>query len=245
MPNPGAETETENSFENNTETLSGKFSKAIGSINYGTKYVGSVLVHFGQEYNQGLFGLVVALVTFGIERLLDDQVFSCPRRQHDVYASTFLFVPGLVLLMVNLITVPAAGKFHIWTICERCFVKNYRQRGDCLTGLSSAICVGFVAPTVWFFLALLNGQHLVCWELGFQLGTNITKKYLRRRDINMTVTDYTDKVHDVKAKSQFIGAIVFGMVVFILVAVIVFKRSFIKPFDVNEKVSGMPANNEI
>ena len=60
-----------------------------------------------------------------------------------------------------------------------------------------------------------------------------------------TVTDYTDKVHDVKAKSQFIGSIVFGMVVLILVAVIVFKRSFIKPFDVNEKLPGMPTNNEI
>ena len=55
MPNPGAETETKILIENNTETLSGKFSKAIGSTKNGTKYVGSVLVHFGQEYNQGLF----------------------------------------------------------------------------------------------------------------------------------------------------------------------------------------------
>ena len=75
MPNPGAEPETKNIIENNTETSSGKFSKAVGSIKNGTKYIGSVLVHFGQEYNQGLFGLVVALITSGIERLLDDHVF--------------------------------------------------------------------------------------------------------------------------------------------------------------------------
>lgn len=131
---------------------------------------------FVKIYNEGLFALVVALLTFGLERLLDEELFSCPRRGYQAYAIAFFVCPIIMLTLLNLLTLPGEGGVRIWTLCERCWVKPYHRRGDFVVGFLTSFFVGLVAPSAWAFLALLDAQHLVCWELGYGFGDNITDR---------------------------------------------------------------------
>lgn len=201
--------------------------------------VGQSLYSFGEEYGDGLFGLVTALITFGLEQLLDRDVFECPKTGYEAYGVAFFAVPAVAFLFLNLLTVPAVGGVRIWSLCERCMVPAYRRYGDLFSGFLSALCVGLVAPIVWIFLALLNGQHLVCWELGYQLGDEINDEYLRAHDLkHLNVSDFERMVDDAKAKSQMSGAIVLGMAVFFLGSVILLRRSCLKPYDPKQMFPG-------
>ena len=132
---------------------------------------------FIKDYNEGLFAIVVALLTFGLERLLDKETFSCPRTGYYGYGVAFFVCPILMLTLLNWLTMPAEGGHYIWTIFERCWIPAYHRRGDLFSGFLSAVSVGLIAPTAWIFLALLNAQHLVCWELGYQFDDNVTTRY--------------------------------------------------------------------
>ena len=128
---------------------------------------------FVKDYNEGLFSLVWALITFGLERLLDKETFNCPKTGYQGYGIAFFVCPIVMLTLLNWLTMPAEGGHYVWSLFKRCWVPAYHRRGD-FAGFLSAITVGMVAPTAWIFLALLDAQHLVCWELGYQFNDNVT-----------------------------------------------------------------------
>ena len=191
-----------------------------------------------KKYNQGLFGLVVGLTTFALEMLLDEEVFNCPQSGFRMYGIAFFTVPAILLLFLNILTVPASGNIHIWTLCESCCVKAYRRSGDVISGCFSACAVGLIAPTAWVFLSFLHSRHLVCWELGYQFGDNITKEYISIRGFSYSVPVYEYKVQHAKGRSQAIGVIVIGIAVLFMTMFIIARRSFLKPYDAMERLPG-------
>ena len=194
---------------------------------------------FSKRNNEGLFGLVVALMTFGLERLLNEEIFKCPKSGYKMYGIAFFVVPGIILLLINLLTVPASGNVRIWTLCESCLVGAYYRYGDFTSGFLSALCVGFVAPSAWVFLALFNGRHLVCWELGYQLNDKISAAYLHERGLqHLNVSEYKQMVYDAKSKSQACGAIFLAIAVVCLGLFIILRRSMLKPFDSKQRLPG-------
>ena len=129
-----------------------------------------------KSYKEGLFGLVWALITLGLERILDKDAFDCPKTGYQGYGVAFFVSPILILTLLSWLTMPTAGGEYLWTLCRRCMIPAYHRRGDVFGGLFSAVSVGLVAPAAWVFLALLDGEHLVCWELGYQIGDNVTDR---------------------------------------------------------------------
>lgn len=132
--------------------------------------------NFIKEYDEGLFALVWALITFGLERLLDKEAFNCPRTGYQGYGIAFFVSPIVMLTLLNWLSMPAEGGHYVWSLFKRCWIPAYHRRGEFLVGFLSAFSVGLVAPSAWVFLALLDAQHLVCWELGYQFGDNVTER---------------------------------------------------------------------
>jgi hypothetical protein len=153
-------------------TMSAAVTQKITKHNFVTTFKDYV-DKFVKDYNEGLFAFVWALLTFGLERLLDKETFSCPRTGYQAYGIAFFVCPIIMLTLLNWLSMPAEGGYYIWSIFKRCWVPAYHRRGDFFAGFLSAIS-GLVAPAAWIFLALLDAQHLVCWELGYQFGDNVT-----------------------------------------------------------------------
>ena len=70
--------------------------------------------------------LVVAMTMVGLELLLNAKVFDCPLKNHVCYGLMFLVGPPCIIFVVNLLIVG-----RIWTLSNRCCVKEYRRKGEC------------------------------------------------------------------------------------------------------------------
>ena len=203
-----------------------------------TKYFGFV-GKVATKHNKGLFGLVIGLVTLGLEKLMNDEVFHCPQTRYRMYGISFFTVTAILLLFLNLLTMPVSGNIRIWTLCESCYVSAYRRYGDVISGCFTACIVGLVAPTAWVFLSFLNARDLVCWELGYNFGDKITLEYVRIRGFhNMSVLTYERQVQRAKAKSQALGVIVLGAALLFMTIFVIARRSCLKPYNARERLPG-------
>ena len=97
-----------------------------------------------------------------------------------------------------------------------------------------------VAPTAWAFLALLDAQHLVCCEFGYQFNDNVTDSYLDERGFgSLTVQSYNDKISEAKARSHTAAVIFLGCAVLLFCFFIILRRSCLKPFDPDHRLPGL------
>mgnify|MGYP002803932638 CR=1 FL=1 len=92
---------------------------------------------FVKDYNEGLFALVWALITFGLERLLDKETFNCPKTGYQGYGIAFFVCPIVMLTLLNWLTMPAEGGYLSGrylrdvgsppTIAEEIFLQGFFQ----------------------------------------------------------------------------------------------------------------------
>ena len=72
-----------------------------------------------------LRNLIVAVSTYGLERLLNTKAFNCPEENYKQYGYAFLFAPVVILFCLNLLVIG-----EIWKLSSRMCIRRYRRRGD-------------------------------------------------------------------------------------------------------------------
>lgn len=163
-----------------------------------------------------LRNLVVAAATYGLERLLNSQVFHCPENSYRQYGFVFLFGPVIILFCTNLLVIG-----DIWKLSSRMYVKRYRRRGDCIARVLPSLLKACVGPAVWLIAAFLEEDYYLCAKLGpdpqSQTGANEQEMFERKQ-----------KVEKCKGESQIWAWIVLVALVIMGSAVIVWKYCYLK-----------------
>lgn len=108
-----------------------------------------------------LRNLVIGASTYGLERLLNAEVFHCPQKNFQQYGLTFLLAPAIVLFFVNVLVIG-----EVWKLSARIYIKRYERRGDCCTRTSLSLVKACVGPVVWLIVAFLEEDYYVCAKLG-------------------------------------------------------------------------------
>lgn len=163
-----------------------------------------------------LRNLVVAAATYGLERLLNSQVFHCPENSYRQYGFVFLFGPVIILFCTNLLVIG-----DIWKLSSRMYVKRYRRRGDCIARVLPSLLKACVGPAVWLIAAFLEEDYYLCAKLGPvpQSKTGATEQEMFERK---------QKVEKCKGESQIWAWIVLVALVILGSAVIVWKYCYLK-----------------
>lgn len=163
-----------------------------------------------------LRNLVVAAATYGLERLLNSQVFNCPENSYQQYGFAFLFGPVVILFCTNLLVIG-----EIWRLSSRMYVKRYRRRGDCIARVLPSLLKACVGPAVWLIVAFLEEDYYLCAKLGpvprNQNGENEQEIFERKQ-----------KVEECKGESQMWAWSVLVALVILGTAVIVWKYCYLK-----------------
>jgi len=163
-----------------------------------------------------LRNLVVAAATYGLERLLNSQVFHCPENSYQQYGFAFLFGPVVILFCTNLLVIG-----EIWKLSSRMYVKRYRRRGDCIARVLPSLLKACVGPAVWLIAAFLEEDYYICAKLGpaprSQNGENEQELFERKL-----------KVERCKGESQIWAWSVLVALVILGTAVIVWKYCYLK-----------------
>ena len=163
-----------------------------------------------------LRNLVVAAATYGLERLLNSQVFDCPENSYQQYGFAFLFGPVIILFCTNLLVIG-----EIWRLSSRMYVKRYRRRGDCIARVLPSLLKACVGPAVWLIAAFLEEDYYLCAKLGpvprSQNGENEQEIFERKQ-----------KVEECKGESKIWAWSVLVALVILGTAVIVLKYCYLK-----------------
>ena len=163
-----------------------------------------------------LRNLVVAAATYGLERLLNSQVFNCPENSYQQYGFAFLFGPVIILFCTNLLVIG-----EIWRLSSRMYVKRYRRRGDCIGRVLPSLLKACVGPAVWLIAAFVEEDYYLCAKLGpvprNQNGEN-EQEILERKQ----------KVDEYNSESQIWAWKVLVVLVILGTAVIVWKYCYLK-----------------
>ena len=163
-----------------------------------------------------LRNLVVGAATYGLERLLNSQVFHCPENSYQQYGFAFLFGPVVILFCTNLLVIG-----EIWKLSSRMYVKRYRRRGDCIARVLPSLLKACVGPAVWLIAAFLEEDYYLCAKLGpvprSQTGANEQEIFGRKQ-----------KVEECKGESQLWAWSVLVALVILGTAVIVWKFCYLK-----------------
>ncbi|XP_068696600.1 uncharacterized protein [Montipora foliosa] len=154
-----------------------------------------------------LRNVVVAASTYGLERLLNAEVFHCPEKNFHQYGFTFLLAPLVVLFCVNLLVIG-----EIWNLSSRIYIKRYRRRGDCFTRVLLSLLKACVAPAVWLIVAFLDEDYYVCAKLG----------PLRNRGTS------AQRVAEYRSQSQIYAWMVLISIVLIGSVFVVWKNCYLK-----------------
>ena len=169
-----------------------------------------------QNNSIALRNLVVAGATFGLERLLNAEVFSCPVSGHEQYGFAYLFAPVFILFCANVIVIG-----EVWALSSRMYVKRYRRRGDCVARVLPSLFKACVGPAVWLVVSLQNGDYYVCATVGpFPAPSNLTSA--------QEIQDTKSKVEKSKSESLVLSWVFLVITVFIGTAMIVWKHCFLK-----------------
>ena len=169
-----------------------------------------------QNNSVTLRNLVVAAATYGLERLLNSQVFHCPENSYQQYGFAFLFGPVIILFCTNLLVIG-----EIWKLSSRIYVKRYRRRGDCVARVLPSLLKACVGPAVWLIAAFLEEDYYLCAKLGpvlrSQNGENEQEIFERKL-----------KVEECKGESQIWAWSVLVALVILGTAMIVWKYCYLK-----------------
>ncbi|CAH3019431.1 unnamed protein product, partial [Porites evermanni] len=108
-----------------------------------------------------LRNLIVAVSTYGLERLLNAKAFNCPEENYKQYGYVFLFAPVVILFCLNLLVIG-----EIWKLSSRMCIKRYRRRGDRVARVLPSLLKACVGPAVWLIVAFLEEDYYLCAKLG-------------------------------------------------------------------------------
>lgn len=172
---------------------------------------------FIQNNSITLRNLVVAAATYGLERLLNAQVFHCPENSYRQYGFAFLFGPVIILFCTNLLVIG-----EIWKLSSRMYVKRYRRRGDCIARVLPSMLKACVGPAVWLIAAFIEEDYYLCAKLGpvprsSQNGAN-----------ELAIFERKQKVEECKGQSHIWAWSVLVALVILGTAVIVWKYCYLK-----------------
>lgn len=163
-----------------------------------------------------LRNVVVAAATYGLERLLNAQVFNCPENSYRQYGFAFLFAPVVILFCTNLLVIG-----EIWQLSSRMYVKRYRRRGDCVARVLPSLLKACVGPAVWLIAAFLEEDYYLCAKLGpFHQKSNETSAH--------DIAERKKKVEECKSQSHIWAWSVLVALVILGTAVIVWKYCYLK-----------------
>lgn len=163
-----------------------------------------------------LRNVVVAAATYGLERLLNIQVFNCPESNNRLYGFAFLFAPVVILFCTNLLVIG-----EIWKLSSRMYVKRYRRRGDCIARVLPSLLKACVGPAVWLIAAFLEEDYYLCAKLG--------PFYQREGETGeQEVFERKKKIEECKSQSHILAWSVLVALVILGTAVIVWKYCYHK-----------------
>ena len=114
-----------------------------------------------QDNSITLRNLIVAVSTYGLERLLKAKSFSCPEENYKQYGYAFLFAPVVILFCLNLLVIG-----EIWKLSSRMCIKRYRRRGDRVARVLPSLLKACVGPAVWLIVAFQEEDYYLCAKLG-------------------------------------------------------------------------------
>lgn len=114
-----------------------------------------------QDNSITLRNLIVAVSTYGLERLLKAKSFSCPEESYKQYGYAFLFAPVVILFCLNLLVIG-----EIWKLSSRMCIKRYRRRGDRVARVLPSLLKACVGPAVWLIVAFQEEDYYLCAKLG-------------------------------------------------------------------------------
>jgi len=223
---PPAEGRDGNAKGNPAESVSEKTSKwsklqtfwrELKGINPGENSF--KLFSFIQSKNTTLRNVVLAVSTFGIERLLNDKAFNCPEKGYRQYGFTFLFAPVIILFCVNVLVIG-----EIWKLSSRMFVKRYRRRGDCVARVLPSLLKACVGPAVWLIVAFLEQDFYICAKIGPFTPRNETNSGTSQQEI----FEREKRVRQCKSDSQIIAWVIFVVLIVAGTVMIVWKKCYFK-----------------
>ena len=143
-----------------------------------------------EDYENLIQGTLIALVTIGIDEIIEYAAFncpcvaesdlaipctgaldSCPRRDKELYAYLFIFIPSFILLMAGL----SFNQF-VWKEITSC-CRNYKP--ECkvkCTGFIKIFVFALIAPSVWLVASFLDGDYFACAQtnLPYKMEVNET-----------------------------------------------------------------------
>ena len=142
------------------------------------------------EYENTIQGIIVALVTVGIDEIIEIAAFkcpcvaesdlaipctaalnSCPRRDKELYAYLFILVPSFILLMAGL-----SFNQIVWKETTSC-CRNYNPgcKAKC-TSFSKIFGFALISPSVWLVVSFLDGDYFACaqTDLPYKMKVNET-----------------------------------------------------------------------
>ncbi|CAH3019432.1 unnamed protein product [Porites evermanni] len=178
----------------------------------------STAFNFIQNNNKTLRNLIVAISTYQLQQLLNARAFHCPDKNYQQYGFTFLFAPVLVLFCLNLLVVG-----EIWNFTSRMFVKRYIRRGDIVARVLPSLLKACVGPAVWLIVAFREEDYYICAKLG-----PFTPIHNQTVLTDRQIFERKRKVEHCKSEAQVLAWIIFGGLVTLGTALVVWKNCYFK-----------------
>jgi len=160
--------------------------------------------------------LVVAMTMVGLELFLNAEVFNCPLKNHVCYGLMFLTDPPCIIFVVNLLIVG-----RIWTLSNRCCVKEYRRKGECFFYVFPNVVKALVGGLVWLMVAFIDTRYFVCAVVG----QDINKRNLTDSE---EIKSLQHQIDHAKGLSHVFAWVVFLVMVVFGVTVVIVKRCYRK-----------------
>ena len=178
----------------------------------------STAFNFIQNNNKTLRNLIVAMSTYQLQQLLNAKAFHCPDKNYQQYGFTFLFAPVLVLFCLNLLVVG-----EIWNFTSRMFVKRYIRRGDIVARVLPSLLKACVGPAVWLIVAFREEDYYICAKLG-----PFTPIHNQTVLTDQQIFERKRKIEHCKSEAQVLAWIIFGGLVTLGTALVVWKNCYFK-----------------
>ncbi|XP_020607302.1 uncharacterized protein LOC110045981 isoform X2 [Orbicella faveolata] len=160
--------------------------------------------------------LVVAMTMVGLELFLNAEVFNCPLKNHVCYGLMFLTGPPCIIFVVNLLIVG-----RIWTLSNRCCVKEYRRKGECFFYVFPNVVKALVGGLVWLMVAFIDTRYFVCAVVG----QDINKRNLTDSE---EIKSLQHQIDHAKGLSHVFAWVVFLVMVVFGATVVIVKRCYRK-----------------
>ena len=162
----------------------------VGSILEMFKGLGSNAFSLIQNNSISARNVVVAAATYGLERLLNAEVFNCPEKRHELYGYTFLFAPVIIMFCINALVIR-----EVW-MCKKCC----KRCVDCCGRFFSSILKACVGPAVWLIVAFLEEDYFLCAKLGPVPGRGNATLTSEQEDV-----EWREKVEEYKGLSHILA----------------------------------------